>query len=106
MNVVAWRERDGEVDRVIERLVRRAAGSGERKREALCLRAAIRTGLERLIEHGRARRNPIEAEGSVANLIEKIQIFDRRVVDAVGCTDAGLAGASENLRPQAICEAG
>src|SRR5882724_3765468 len=106
VDVVARRIRDWKVDRVIEGLVRRAAGYGERKRKALRLGDSIGTGQIRLVKHGWIRRLPIQAEGRVADLVEQVQVLNRRVVHAVGRADTGLAGPPEDLARHSLAEAG
>jgi hypothetical protein len=71
---------DRQVSGVVEGLVCRVAGGREMEGETLSLRTSVRTRLERLIEHGRHRAHPIQAEGRVADFVEQVQVFNGCVV--------------------------
>src|SRR5438445_9473299 len=106
VNVEAGRIRDRKIDGVIQRLVGWTPGSRERKWEALHLRATVSTRPERLIKHCGAWRDPIQTEGSIAHFVEKVQVLDRGIVNAVCGADAGLARPAENLARQSVRESG
>ena len=57
---------------------------------------------EWLIEHRGFRRNPIQPEGSIANLIKQVQVLDGCVVHTVSRSYAALARAAEDLAYQSI----
>src|SRR5439155_17220041 len=90
------------VNRIIERLVRRATRSGESKREAWPLCAPISTCPVGLIKHSRLRRNPIQAERRITDFIEQVQVFDGRVIDTECGKNAGLSRATEDLARKTI----
>src|SRR5207302_5850895 len=85
--------------------VRWAAGRGESKWETLPLRASVGTVSVGFVEHGRVGRLPIEAERCIADLIEKVQVLDRGVVNAVGNPNAALAMAAKHLAQYSLVKA-
>src|SRR5882762_10385628 len=106
VNIEAGRIRNRKIDGVIQRLIGWTPRSRERKGEALGLGAAVGMGAEGLIKHRGGWRNPIQAEGSIPHFVEKVQVLDRGIVNAVSDADARLARPAENLARQSIREAG
>src|SRR5207248_2222833 len=104
VNVIARREGNRKIDGVIEGLVCWTARCRKRKWETLGLRSSIGTGAKRFIEQHGAWRNPVEAERGISDFVEKIQVLDRGVVNAVRGADAALSRAAENLARQSIRE--
>src|SRR6185503_11856245 len=113
VDVVAGRIGQGCVGRIVKGCICRIAWFWEGEWEpSLCgaatrrLESAIGTGDKRLVEERRLRRNPIKAERRVPNLVEKVQVLDRGVIDTVGSTDTGLARATEYLPCESITKPG
>ena len=66
------------------------------------LGAAVRPCAERLLHHYRLRPHPILAIRRISHDIKKSQVLDRREVDTVCGSDAGLSRAAENLSQDAV----
>ena len=111
VDVIARRIREGYIRRIVKRRISRIAGFRQGEWEPMRisraiwrLEIAIGTGHEWLVKQRRLRRNPIEAERRVPNLIEQVQIFNRCVIDSVGRADTGLARATEDFAGNTIGE--
>src|SRR6476660_9808487 len=105
MNVIARKEVHGLVYGEVERCILWIARNWRGERETLSQRRPGRSNPERLIEHHRYRRSPIQTKRSVGDFVEEVQVLDRSVVDAVGGTDAGFARASKYLAQNAVRKA-
>src|SRR5579871_4367085 len=108
VNVVSREIRERLVYREVERLVCWAAGNRHGEGEALpfSVDAAVQSIAERFREVNGAGTRPVQAEGSVSDFVEQIQVFNGRVVQAVGGADAALSGSAENFSQRSVAEAG
>src|SRR5207249_1542194 len=97
MNVVAGEKVKRLVNRKIEGLIRWRTRNWRGERKALSQWSAACSNPEWFVKHNRDGRSPIQPKWRVRHFIEKIQVLDRRVINAVGSTNTGLPGTSKNL---------
>src|SRR5580658_7926267 len=107
MNVVSREIGHRLVNPEIQRLICRAARNRNGEREALSLAvgASVQPISEGLGEVNGTRTGPVQAEGSVSHFIEKIQVLNRRVVQAVRSTNAAFSRPAKELTQDSIAKA-
>src|SRR5215469_4514392 len=90
-----------------EGLICRAARSRNCEGEALALAicASVQPISERLRELNCTGTGPVQAKRSIGHLVKEIQIFHRRVVNAICRTDTGLARSAKDFAQNSVAKA-
>src|SRR5438270_5710785 len=108
VNVISREVRHRLIDFETERLIGRASRSRNRERKALSLvlDGSILPISVRFLKQNGTRTGPVQAKGSIGDLVKQVQILYRRVVEPIGRADAGFTRSAEDFAQKAVVKPG